>query len=84
MFMLTGKLGTFEDVVELLIPELRKRGIYPEARNNSETLTAREKIYGPGQKGVRDDHIGAKYRYDVYPEEPSTTDVSTANEDTKS
>ncbi|KAJ9145527.1 Dimethyl-sulfide monooxygenase [Pleurostoma richardsiae] len=60
--------GTFEEVVDLLIPELRKRGLYPEPPK--EQLTAREKIYGKGQKGVRDDHVGSKYKYDVYQEDP--------------
>ena len=62
--------GTFEDVVELLIPELRRRGIYPPSRSAAaDPLTAREKIYGEGQRGLRDDHEGAKYRYDVYKED---------------
>ena len=56
--------GTFEDVVELLIPELRRRGIYPE--KNEDDLTAREKVYGKGQAKLRDDHAGSSYRYDVY------------------
>jgi alkanesulfonate monooxygenase SsuD/methylene tetrahydromethanopterin reductase-like flavin-dependent oxidoreductase (luciferase family) len=60
--------GTFEDVVELLIPELRKRGVYPEKVKDG--LTAREKVYGEGQAGLRDDHTGAGYRYDVYKEDP--------------
>jgi alkanesulfonate monooxygenase SsuD/methylene tetrahydromethanopterin reductase-like flavin-dependent oxidoreductase (luciferase family) len=59
--------GSFEDVVDLLIPELRARGIYPEPEE-IEGLTAREKIYGKGQKGLRDDHLGSKYKYDVYDE----------------
>ena len=58
--------GTFEDVVELLIPELRRRGIYPE--KNKDDLTAREKVYGKGQAKLRDDHAGSSYRYDVYKE----------------
>lgn len=65
--------GTFEDVVDLLIPELRRRGIYPEPSASAEALTAREKVYGKGQTGVRDDHEGAKYRYDVYKEEEPPT-----------
>lgn len=59
--------GTFEEVVDLLIPELRRRGLYPEPLE--EQLTAREKIYGRGQKGLRDDHTGSGYKYDVFPEE---------------
>ncbi|KAL6236664.1 hypothetical protein BDW75DRAFT_229315 [Aspergillus navahoensis] len=59
--------GTFEDVVELLVPELRRRGIYSEAPQ--EGLTAREKVYGVGQAGLRSDHTGSQYKYDVYKEE---------------
>lgn len=62
--------GTFEEVVELLIPELRRRGIYPDPPEEGERLTARERIYGKGQKGLRDDHIGSRYKYDRYQEDP--------------
>ncbi|KAF8846595.1 Nitrilotriacetate monooxygenase component A/pristinamycin IIA synthase subunit A [Acephala macrosclerotiorum] len=62
--------GTFEDVVDLLVPELRRRGIYPQAEEVKEGLTAREKVYGEGQKQLRDDHTGSKYKYDVYVEDP--------------
>ncbi|KAH8700474.1 xenobiotic compound monooxygenase, DszA family [Talaromyces proteolyticus] len=64
--------GTFEDVVDLLVPELRRRGLYPEKKwdGEGEGLTAREKIYGQGQSKLRDDHVGAGYKYDVYKEEP--------------
>lgn len=61
--------GSFEDVVELLVPELRRRGIYAEVpQDSTEEWTAREKVYGKGQAGLRDDHTGARYRYDVYEE----------------
>jgi alkanesulfonate monooxygenase SsuD/methylene tetrahydromethanopterin reductase-like flavin-dependent oxidoreductase (luciferase family) len=60
--------GTFEDVVELLIPELRRRGVYPE-KGAKEGLTAREKVYGAGQAGLRADHTGSTYKYDVYKED---------------
>lgn len=60
--------GTFEEVVDLLIPELRKRGLYPNLEE-VHGLTAREKIYGKGQSGLRDDHPGSKYKYNVYVEE---------------
>lgn len=59
--------GSFEDVVDLLVPELRRRGIYPEKQE--EGLTAREKVYGKGQSKLRDDHGGSAYKYDVYKEE---------------
>ncbi|PVH93710.1 Nitrilotriacetate monooxygenase component A/pristinamycin IIA synthase subunit A [Periconia macrospinosa] len=58
--------GSFEDVVNLLVPELRRRGIYSEVQG--EELTAREKVYGVGQSGLREDHVGSQYKYDVYDE----------------
>jgi len=62
--------GTFEDVVDLLVPELRRRGLYPEPPNEeAEALTAREKVYGKGQAHLRDDHLGSTYKYDVYKED---------------
>jgi hypothetical protein len=60
--------GTFEDVVDLLVPELRRRGIYAPA--SKKPLTAREKVYGVGQAHLRDDHLGSIFKYDVYKEEP--------------
>ncbi|KAK0724478.1 xenobiotic compound monooxygenase, DszA family [Lasiosphaeris hirsuta] len=63
--------GTFEDLVDLLIPKLRKRGTYPELpAEDAEPLTAREKVYGKGQSGLRADHEGSTYKYDVYKEDP--------------
>ncbi|CAG8954124.1 hypothetical protein HYFRA_00009228 [Hymenoscyphus fraxineus] len=59
--------GSFEDVVDLLVPELQRRGIYPDTEQ--EGLSAREKVYGKGQSKLRDDHIGSSYKYDVYKEE---------------
>jgi alkanesulfonate monooxygenase SsuD/methylene tetrahydromethanopterin reductase-like flavin-dependent oxidoreductase (luciferase family) len=59
--------GSFIDVVDLLVPELQRRGLYPN--NFEEGLTAREKVYGAGQAHLRDDHTGSKYKYDVYKED---------------
>jgi FMN-dependent oxidoreductase (nitrilotriacetate monooxygenase family) len=58
--------GTWEDVVELLVPELRKRGLYAP---KGESGTMRERIYGPGNSRLRDDHFGSRFKYDVYPEQ---------------
>lgn len=58
--------GSFEDVVDLLIPELRRRGIYPE--EVEEGLTARERVYGKGRKHLLPGHAGSKYKFDVYQE----------------
>ncbi len=51
--------GTFEDVVELVVPELQRRGVYP---TEYEGETLRETIYGKGQVHVRDDHPAAAFR----------------------
>jgi alkanesulfonate monooxygenase SsuD/methylene tetrahydromethanopterin reductase-like flavin-dependent oxidoreductase (luciferase family) len=59
--------GSFVDVVDLLVPELRRRGLYAEAPHPDDApLTARERVYGKGQNLLRNDHVGASYRYDVY------------------
>lgn len=71
--------GTFEEVVDLLIPELRRRGVYPEpAGEEQPQLTAREKVYGKGQKELRKDHVGSQYKYDVYQEEPPYVEDASA------
>jgi alkanesulfonate monooxygenase SsuD/methylene tetrahydromethanopterin reductase-like flavin-dependent oxidoreductase (luciferase family) len=60
--------GSFEDLVHLLIPELRKRGRYAPL---GESGTMRERIYGKGQSKLRDDHPGSRYKYDNYEAEPT-------------
>lgn len=55
--------GSFEDVVHLLVPELRKRGRYAP---RGESGTMRERIYGQGQSKLRDDHVGSSYKYETY------------------
>ncbi|KAI1657465.1 bacterial luciferase-like protein [Daldinia decipiens] len=72
--------GSFEDVVDLLIPELRRRGIYPDPLPEGETLTARERVYGKGQRGLREDHVGSKYKYERYQEEPPYQETEPAKE----
>ncbi len=57
--------GSFEDLVDFLVPELRRRGRY-SAKGESGTL--RERVFGPGQKRLRDDHVGSKYKYENYVE----------------
>lgn len=72
--------GTFEDVVELLIPELRRRGLYADPKLEGEGLTARERVYGKGQSGLRDDHPGSRYKYNRYQEEPPYEEAEAAGE----
>jgi FMN-dependent oxidoreductase (nitrilotriacetate monooxygenase family) len=49
---------TFEDVVEHVVPELQKRGIY---KRDYAGGTLREKLFGKGAR-LAEDHVGAGYR----------------------
>lgn len=55
--------GSFEDLVDLLVPELRKRGRYSPVGKGR---TLRENVFGPGQSKLRGDHVGSRYKYDHY------------------
>ncbi|KAJ5215761.1 Nitrilotriacetate monooxygenase component A/pristinamycin IIA synthase subunit A [Penicillium cinerascens] len=62
--------GTFEDLIDLVLPELRKRGLYLEPSDSSDApLSLQEKVYGKGPKVLGEDHPGSQYKYDVYQEE---------------
>jgi hypothetical protein len=50
--------GTFEDVVEFVIPELQARGVYP---TEYDAGTLREKLHGRGAR-LPEEHRGARYR----------------------
>jgi FMN-dependent oxidoreductase (nitrilotriacetate monooxygenase family) len=50
--------GTFEDVVEFVIPELRKRGAYPDEYAPG---SLRNKLHGAGDR-LPENHRGASYR----------------------
>lgn len=50
--------GTFEDVVEFVIPELQARGVYP---TDYDAGTLREKLHGRGPR-LPEEHRGARYR----------------------
>ncbi len=52
--------GSFEDFVDLVVPELRRRGRIAERTSNAQTL--RERLQGPGQRLLRSDHPGAAFR----------------------
>lgn len=49
--------GTFEDIVKWVIPELRRRGVYPEAYDPG---TLRQKLHGRGDR-LPGDHHGSRY-----------------------
>lgn len=52
--------GTFEDFIEHVVPELQARGRYWEDYDASTTV--RERLYGVGERRVREDHPAAKHR----------------------
>ncbi|KAI5479872.1 hypothetical protein MNV49_002430 [Pseudohyphozyma bogoriensis] len=58
--------GTFEDIVNLLVPELQRRGVhwldYPE-KTDGKGITAREGLFGIGQSRLRDDHYAHKFKW---------------------
>lgn len=49
---------TFVDVVELLVPELQKRGVF---KTDYAPGTLREKLFGAGPR-LPENHPGARYR----------------------
>ena len=51
---------TARDFIELVVPELRRRGRFREAYNDGETL--RERLFGAGHARLPADHHGARYR----------------------
>lgn len=51
---------TMRDFIELVVPELRRRGRFREAYTPGETL--RERMFGAGQARLPDIHFGARYR----------------------
>jgi alkanesulfonate monooxygenase len=51
--------GTFEDIVDLVVPELQRRGLY---KTNYADGTLREKLYGPGRARLPGSHPAARVR----------------------
>ncbi len=49
-----------KDFVDLVVPELQRRGLYRTTYPDGKTM--REKLYGPGQRFLRADHPGAEFR----------------------
>ena len=59
------KPGTFVDVIELLLPELRRRGLFWEDYAVPGG-TYRENLYRKqGQKGPLKDHVASRYRWEA-------------------
>lgn len=51
---------TARDFIELVVPELRRRGRFRESYRDGETL--RERLFGVGRARLPDHHFGARYR----------------------
>ncbi|RDW64525.1 LLM class flavin-dependent oxidoreductase [Aspergillus mulundensis] len=63
------KPGSFQDIIDLLLPELRRRGLFHEDYAVPRG-TYRENLYGrAGQSGPPADHPAAKYRWHAGVEE---------------
>jgi FMN-dependent oxidoreductase (nitrilotriacetate monooxygenase family) len=55
-----ASFDTARDFIDLIVPELRRRGRYREAYTRGETL--RERVFGPGHARLPDYHFAARYR----------------------
>jgi alkanesulfonate monooxygenase len=51
--------GDFEDIADMLVPELTRRGRYKTAYAEG---TLREKLFGPGRARLTSQHPGTQYR----------------------
>ena len=51
--------GDFEDITDMLVPELTRRGRYKEAYQPG---TLREKLFGTGRARLNETHPAARYR----------------------
>jgi FMN-dependent oxidoreductase (nitrilotriacetate monooxygenase family) len=67
--------GTAEDFIELVVPELQKRGLY---RTKYEDGTLRERLFGQGNARVFPEHPAAQYRGGRNLESPTAAPVAAA------
>lgn len=58
--------GSFEDIIEFVIPELRRRGLF--RTKAPEDMTAREQLFG--QSGLLPDHYGSRFRWKAGEDRP--------------
>ena len=56
--------GSFEDIVELLVPELRKRGLVFEDYAVPGGTFRENLMRKPGQKTLHDDHYGSRFKFE--------------------
>lgn len=62
--------GSFEDICELLIPELRKRGLLFDDYAVPGGTFRENLLRQPGQKTLRSDHYGSRFKFEDEPDEP--------------
>lgn len=67
--------GTFVDFIDLVVPELQRRGRYWQDYDEGTTL--RERLYGPGHSRVREDHPAARYRRALGAAAPAAAEAET-------
>jgi hypothetical protein len=58
--------GSFEDIIEFVLPELRKRGLFRAEAPKG--ITAREQLLG--QRKLLDDHYGSRFRWEAGKDKP--------------
>jgi FMN-dependent oxidoreductase (nitrilotriacetate monooxygenase family) len=58
--------GSFEDIIEFVIPELQKRGLF--RTKIREGITAREQVFG--QPDLLSDHYGSRFRWAAGEDKP--------------
>jgi hypothetical protein len=56
--------GSFEDIVELLVPELRKRGLMFDDYAVPGGTFRENLLRQPGQKTLREDHYGSQFTFE--------------------
>jgi hypothetical protein len=56
--------GSFEDIVELLIPELRRRGLTFDDYAVPGGTYRENLLRQPGQKTLRSDHYGGQFKFE--------------------
>jgi alkanesulfonate monooxygenase SsuD/methylene tetrahydromethanopterin reductase-like flavin-dependent oxidoreductase (luciferase family) len=59
---------SWEDIVDLLVPELQRRGLYWDDYEVPGG-TLRENVYGAGQSKLQHDYFGSSFKYDSWKEE---------------
>ncbi|KFA79089.1 hypothetical protein S40288_07034 [Stachybotrys chartarum IBT 40288] len=59
-----GNPGSFEDIVELLVPELKKRGLMFDDYAVPGGTFRENLLRQPGQKTLRSDHYGSSFKFE--------------------